>query len=213
VDAGGVRGWNSFIGGGHPDEDLGLPPPDDVGYLRGLIQEVGRRFALDDKRVYLVGHSAGGCMADAMAVASAELIAGIASLASTLYFDSTRFTPSEPVHILHIHGTADAAALYWGGAVTIGPLWFNAIPFPAVVRTIQVWAGYNGAQDPVKDPAPTLDLDSSISGLDTVVTRYTNCPAGGVVELWTINNSGHRPTLSAEFSPRLIDWLLAHPKP
>jgi polyhydroxybutyrate depolymerase len=52
-----------------------------------------------------------------------------------------------------------------------------------------------------------------VPGLDTVVTRYTNHPPGGAVELWTINGGAHVPTLSSEFSPRVIDWLLAHPKP
>jgi hypothetical protein len=38
------------------------------------------------------------------------------------------------------------------------------------------------------------------------------------VELWSIIGGGHSPTLTngssvSEFSPRVIDWLLAHPKP
>ena len=35
------------------------------------------------------------------------------------------------------------------------------------------------------------------AGLDTVVTRYTTCPPGGAVELWTINGGSHVPTLSS----------------
>jgi hypothetical protein len=45
------------------------------------------------------------------------------------------------------------------------------------------------------------------------VTRYTNAPPGGAVELWTINGGNHVPTLSAQFSSLVIAWLLAHPKP
>jgi len=57
-----------------------------------------------------------------------------------------------------------------------------------------------------------------LPGLDTVVTRYASHPPGGAVELWTIINGMHVPivyegTSAAEFSPRVIDWLLAHPKP
>ena len=86
-------------------------------------------------------------------------------------------------------------------------------PFPGAVKTVQIWAGYNGASGPVTDAAPSLDLTTDVAGLDTVVTRYTTCPPGGAVELWTINGGGHTPTLSSQFSPRVIDWLLAHPKP
>ena len=85
-------------------------------------------------------------------------------------------------------------------------------PFPGA-GDIQTWAGYNGASDPVTDPAPSLDLTTDVAGLDTVITRYTNFPPGGAVELWTINGGSHIPTLSSQFSPRVIDWLLAHPKP
>jgi polyhydroxybutyrate depolymerase len=76
-----------------------------------------------------------------------------------------------------------------------------------------VWAGYNGSFGPVTDNAPSLDLAADVPGLDTVITSYTNCPPGGAVELWTINGGGHAPTLSTSFAPKVIDWLLAHPKP
>lgn len=38
------------------------------------------------------------------------------------------------------------------------------------------------------------------------------------MELWTINGGLHGPTFSngsteSEFATRVIDWLLAHPKP
>jgi polyhydroxybutyrate depolymerase len=92
------------------------------------------------------------------------------------------------------------------------------VEHPGAVRTAQIWAGHNGARDPVTDPATTLNLDLALPGLDTVVTRYTNYPPGGTVELWSIIGGKHIPTLhsgssSSEFSPRVIDWLLAHPKP
>ena len=89
---------------------------------------------------------------------------------------------------------------------------------PGALQTVQFWAGYNGARDPVTDPGPSMDIDLDVPGLDTVITRYTNHPPGGAVELWTINGGSHMPTLysgrsSSDFAPRVIDWLLANPKP
>ena len=89
----------------------------------------------------------------------------------------------------------------------------NTPPYPGAIRTIQMWAGYNGASDPVSDANPSLDLVANLTGLDTVVTRYTKCRSGGAVELWTINGGSHIPSLSSQFAPKVIDWLLAHPKP
>jgi len=157
-------------------------------------------------------------MAYSMACQSADLIAGIASLAGTTLLDSNRCQPAAPVNILHIHGSKDIDVPYWGGSVTAPDFPANMPPFPGALHTVQLWAGYNGARDPTTDPGPSMDLDLAVPGLDTVITRFTNAPPGGAVELWTINGGTHDPTLysgnsSSEFAPRVIDWLLSHPKP
>jgi poly(3-hydroxybutyrate) depolymerase len=186
---------------------------DDVGYLRGLIEEVASQFALDRKRVYLVGHSNGGAMAYRMACECADLVAGVASLAGLRALAFADGEPSEPVNILHIHGTADEGVAYWGAAWNNPPMPLNTIAWPGAMRNLEIWADHNGASSSVTDPEASLDLTTDVAGLDTVVTRYTRCPPGGAVELWTINGGGHSPALSPHFSPRVIDWLLAHPKP
>lgn len=199
--------WNGFFWNATEAAICQYGWADDAGYLRELIEEIARNFALDRKRVYLIGHSNGGAMAHWAACEVADLVAGIASLAGTSILD--HHPPSEPVNILAIHGTADSVVSYFDWAST-SP---NTPLMPGAERLVQIWADFNGASDRMTDPAPSLNLDASLSGLETVVTRYTNCPASGAVELWTINNGSHGPSLSPEFSPRVIDWLLAHPKP
>jgi polyhydroxybutyrate depolymerase len=210
----GPRAWNATDHSSDAAADWGAPIVDDAGYLRGLIEEICRRFVVDGKRIHVMGRSAGGGMAYRMACQCADLVAGISSHAGTTFFDPSLCAPTEPVNILHLHGTADTGGPYWGGANGIAEgLPCNQVPYPGAVRNVETWAGYNGAHDPVTDPTPTLDLVLDVAGLDTVITRYTTAPPGGAVELWTINGSVHRPPLSTEFSPRVIDWLLAHPKP
>ena len=189
---------------------------DDSAYLRGLIEELARQYAVDRKRIYITGHSNGGYMSHRMACDHADLIAGIASLAGMTFLDPNTRRPSQPVNVLQIHGTADEVVPYAGG-VLLGGLPVVAL-FPGAVPTVQTWASLNGSQGPQWDPQPSMDLDLAVAGLDTTVLRYTNCPPGGAVELWTINGGLHGPTLSSgttnsEYSARVIDWLLAHPKP
>jgi polyhydroxybutyrate depolymerase len=211
VDRWGKRFWNATDAAG----DFGNTGVDDVAYLQAVIEEIARGFAVDRKRVYLIGHSNGGFMAYRMACESADLIAGIASLAGMTFLDPSRCQPSQSVNILHICGTVDEYDSYLGGADTLTtPLIpANMPPFPGAERTVQIWAGYNGASGPVTEMAPSMDLVQDVPGLDAVITRYTTFPPGGAVELWTINGGSHVPTLFSEFSPRMIDWLLAHPKP
>jgi poly(3-hydroxybutyrate) depolymerase len=207
VDAAGRWFWNgpdflSFSGS----------EVDDSGYLRGVIEEIQRRFAVDPKRIYVTGYSSGGAMSHRLALEHADLIAGIASMAGRTYYDPNVCRPTQPVSVLQIHGTAD---LYLGGTYD-----FYGLPVvgeaPGAFRTIQIWAGFNGCQNPVVDAAPSLDLTTQVPGIDTTVLRYRQCPPGGAVELWTVNGGDHYlfwNQLAPHFLEYLVDWLLAHPKP
>jgi len=147
-----------------------------------------------------------------LACESADLIAGIASLNGATFLEPSRCAPSESVNILHIHTVNDNVVPYGGGILNIAGV-PTMPPFPGAEMSVQIWAGYNGASGPTTAPAPSMDLVQDVAGLDTVVTRYTYCPPGGAVELWRINGGGHTPAFSTNFSPRVIDWLLAHSKP
>jgi polyhydroxybutyrate depolymerase len=210
IDAWGAPFWNAT------DSccDFANSGVDDASYVRSLIEEIGRQFAVDPRRIYLIGHSNGGIMAYRLACQWADLIAGIASLAGATFLDPSGCQPAQPVNILHIHGRADEVVYYAGGALSTNQSDPTNMPqFPGVLETIHRWAGYNGASNPATDPAPSLDLTTDVPGLDTVITRYTNAQPGGAVELWTIIGGHHIPTLSSQFQARVIDWLLAHPKP
>jgi polyhydroxybutyrate depolymerase len=211
VDSQGARFWNAteaccnFYGA-----DV-----NDSAYLHGLIEEVAQRYVVDRKRIYVTGHSNGGYTSYRMACDHASLIAGIASLAGSTFLDPNAPRPGQPVHVLQIHGTADEVVPYAGGGLIGAPV--TAL-FPGALATVQAWAGFNGCQGPVWEERPSMDLDLSLPGLDTTAMRYTDCPPGGSVELWRINGGLHGPTFSSgtnrsEFSVRVIDWLLAHPKP
>lgn len=189
---------------------------DDSAYLRGLIEEIAREYPVDRKRIHVVGHSNGGFMSYRMALDHGDLIAGIASLAGVTFLDPDTAHPKIPVNILQIHGTADEVVPYVGGALT-GDLPVTAL-FPGAWATIQTWADFNGCRGRISEDQPSMDFDWDVPGLDTTVMRYTNCPPGGEVELWTIHGGKHTPRLvsggkSSEHSARVIDWLLAHPKP
>jgi len=206
LDASGYRGWSS-----DPAPDDCLHPGsrvDDIAFLRSLINEIVRTQGADPQQVYLIGHSNGGDMAYRMAHDESALIAGIASLAGPdRAMDNS---PSQPVGILHIHGTADTVILYGGGA-TIGEC---PAAYPGATAIIEAWANYNGANGVQTEAQPSMDLLGDVPGLDTIITRYTNAPAGGAVELWTIQGGPHVPSaFSSEFAPAVADWLLSHPRP
>ncbi len=215
IDSDGARFWNAT----DACCDFGRTGVDDSAYLAGLIDEIGAHVSIDPRRVYLIGHSNGGFMSYRMACGQADLLAGIVSLAGATFADPADCTPSEPVAILEIHGSADDVVLFAGGALPadIGAIGDRMAPYPGAADTIATWAAYDGCA-PASTVSPTrIDVDAGIDGPDgpaeATVMASTGCDPGGHVELWTIPAGGHGPDLSTTFPDAVLDFLLAHPKP
>ncbi|MBP6833138.1 MAG: hypothetical protein KA978_20285 [Deltaproteobacteria bacterium] len=176
---------------------------DDVAYLDAIIDDVSARYAVDPRRIFLLGHSNGGFMAHRMACERASRIAAVVSLAGATFNDPTRCTPAEPVAVLQVHGTLDATIAYEGGS-NIGST------YPSAVTSVSRWAGYDRCAS-----APTagamLDLDTAVPGAETRVSRHEGCMGGGA-ELWTIQGGSHLPAIGPRWSALTLDWLMAHPK-
>lgn len=179
---------------------------DDSAYLLGLIQEIEAAYNVDLKRVYLIGHSNGGFMAYRMACDHADRIAAIISLAGATYFDTTACKPAAPVSVVQIHGDQDTSILYGGGTTKNGA-------YPGAVASTGAWALYNGCGSTRDEVPPTLDLDSLVSGPETVVERYAGCPSGVDVELWTIKGGGHLPVPTSTFAQKTWEFFQKHPAP
>jgi polyhydroxybutyrate depolymerase len=187
---------------------------DDSGYLEQVIRDIQARYSVDQKRIFVVGHSNGGFMAYRMACDHADTIAAITSLAGSMVNDLAACPPSAPVSVLQIHGTADRTISYGGGTIV-------GSRFPSAEQSVRDWARVDGcATTPVTDGTRDIATraDSSdpssrtLPGAETQVSRYRHCRSGSDVELWSINGGGHVPALSGSLGTQLIDFLYAHPK-
>jgi polyhydroxybutyrate depolymerase len=177
---------------------------DDSAYVLSIINTVKAQYSIDERRVYLIGHSNGGFMSYKAAHDHSDVIAALVSLAGAEATDPLP-APANPVHVLQIHGTADGTIAYEGSEI-------RGNIYPGAVETVERWAGYNGC---TADGRVTgmLDLEPQLEGLETTVVRYTqNCRPGGSSELWTIAEGSHIPALTDAFSEKVVEWLLGHPK-
>ncbi len=179
---------------------------DDVAYVNAIIDDMTAHYNVDPRRIFVIGHSNGGFMSHRLACDLSGRIAGIVSLAGAVWSDMSRCMPTSPVAVLDVHGDADTTIRYTGGTFLTGTA------YPSEASTMAGWAMRNRCTGALSDTGTTLDLDSSLAGAETTVAAYTGC-AGAAVELWTIRGGAHIPVINAQFSPRIYDWLMAHPRP
>jgi polyhydroxybutyrate depolymerase len=152
---------------------------DDVTLFRTIFAEVSKHLNIDLDRVYATGLSNGGYMSYRLACEAADLIRGAAPGAGAIGIndigggtnaasDFVTCTPSKPVSILDVHGTAD-------------PL----IPYALQAKSLELIAKQNGCStQTVPAPAPK-------SAGDTTCVTYQGCPTGIEVTGCTIANGGH----------------------
>lgn len=166
--------------------------PDDVGYLGGLIDDVAAAWPVDRARIRVIGHSNGGFMAYRLACERADVVTSIVVLAGVAA--SVPCTPAAPVHVLHLHGTAD-----------------ELVPYAAAEPSVDEWAGHNGCTG-ARAAAGTIDVDGAVAGDETEQAVTAGCPDDGAVELWTMTGSGHLPNLLGGFDTTIAAWWRDHPR-
>jgi polyhydroxybutyrate depolymerase len=150
---------------------------DDVGFISGLITEMGKRVALDKRRVYVAGFSDGGRMAHHLACKLAPSIAAIAVVSGSLKDDSC--APTRPVPILAVHGTSDTEVPYDEVAMTAPPTAVTGVG-ATLPTSIQFWVATDGCSGGAQNRVAT----------DVVRTTFVTC-TGGEVVFYTIEGGSH----------------------
>jgi polyhydroxybutyrate depolymerase len=209
LDGDGNRFWNASETCCDFDS-LGV---DDVAYLTTVIDDIEAELTIDPARIALVGWSNGAFMSYRMACERADRLAAIATLAGAMPADPGDCTPSEPVSVAHIHGTADDTIEYAGGTV------FGDAdrPYPGAEATAKAWAAFDGCDASPAALDARLDLDSTLTAAgdpaETTVQAWSGCDGGTEVQLWTISDGRHDPSVTSAFAESVIRFLTEHPRP
>ena len=158
-------------------------PVDDVGFIAAMLDDLGRRHAIDARRVYVSGFSNGASMAFRVGAALPDRIAAIAPVAGALWTDPVKL--ARPVSMLYITGSADPLNPIEGGVPRLpgGPSdLVRAKIKPPVRESIRQWAGALGC--PATPPAA-----GEVDGMRTE-TR-SRCAGGAEVVYIEIEGQGH----------------------
>ena len=172
---------------------------DDVAYINSLIEEINLKTPVDPKRIYLIGHSNGAFMSFTFACKTNK-VAAIVAIAGAMDADSD-CTPSTPVSLLNIHGTADKTIKVAGGLM-------NNVAYTSAKSTVTRIALANKCSMPA---ITKKDFEPTIKGPETTVINYS-CDTHTHLQYWKIANGSHSPKLPADFAEQVISFLLKQSK-
>lgn len=160
---------------------------DDVGFISEMIDELKANLNVDPKRIYAMGISNGGLMANRLACELSDRIAAVATVAPAAVPGGC--DPSKPVSVMDIHGTGDTCNPYDGSEP---PFSFCAdVDYKRMApqETVDTWLGINGCSgDPV----------TAYQNGDATCLSY-QCRGGSEVQLCTVEGMGHTWPSGAQY--------------
>jgi len=151
---------------------------DDVGYVRVLLDELSRRYRIDERRIYATGFSNGASLVFHLARELGDRLAAVAPVAGC---DWQREPPSGPLpSVLYITGALDPLNPLEGGEIRLGEFTFGVQPPLATVW--RMWARALGcaAEPVVERPWPRV-----------VRRRWSGCADGRRCEALVVEDLGH----------------------
>jgi polyhydroxybutyrate depolymerase len=170
----------------------GHAPVDDVGYLAALMKEALTIYAVDPKRIRLVGHSNGGYMSYRYICDHPVAVDRIAVLAGSVSLDPASCHDPTPVDVLHMQGTADDTVPYEPNLPPNGdPTKLYTVGAEGAVGRWAHVAGCDDQPDLVesRDYFGALMVDGNSA--ETEIYRYRGCTTGKRIELWTSIGADH----------------------
>ena len=183
--------------------------PEHVSYLLALVDSIKENYNVDPQRIHLIGQSNGGFMCHRMACEAPEIFASVVSLCGAMWNEEANCEPTEPIHVLQIHGTLDPIILWLGG--WLPPKFY---PYPNVNTTVEFWATHNGCSTDATD-AGTFNFDDFVWFDETTRWVYDQCdePSAGSTELWEVFLGSHFPVISTKGIEMIFNYLDTHTKP
>jgi len=172
-------GVNGFAPVGDPARKQNI---NDVEYVDRLLEELQGKVSYDQQRIYLLGISNGGAMAQRLAMTHPSRWAAVATVAGcNQHAASLEEIPPAPMPLLHIHGTEDPIWPYAGGDFAQAGLMVS------VEESLKIWRQANSANEKTE-----LQFKSGDGGECPVLhTQYRGSSERSDIDHYKVVGGGH----------------------
>ena len=204
------RRWN---------DGRGIASHDDVGFVRALLDTLGRELSIDPKRIYATGISNGAMLTYRLACDLPGVLAAIAPVAGAM---PTALVPTcshgSSVALAAFQGTADPLVPYGGGGVAV-----RRGQVLSATESVEHWAEMDGCTGA---PTVTMEPDRVTDGTRVRLSSWSGCRVGHEVALYSIEGGGHtwpgdrssgrrlgRATRDLDATTTIWSFFSAHSKP
>jgi len=188
------RSWN---------DTRNLSPADDVGFVRALISELERSYAIDAGRIYATGISNGGFFSQRLACDLSDRITAVASVAATMPETLVPVChPSRPLSVMFMHGTDDPLVHIEGGNILRNR--GRNIPLADAVR---FWLNFNQ----ITQQAQPSDLPHhDPNGTSVHREVYGGGKQNTEVVVYTVKGGGHTWPGGEQYLPAFLVGKVNH---
>jgi len=174
---------------------------DDVGFIVAIIEELNKKYSIDNNRIFTTGMSNGGFMSSRLICDRADIFRGAAILTATLSVDYfPKCKPEQSTAVMVMNGTEDKIVPFNGGQVKVlNKSRGNVLSTGDIMK---FWKEKNECI--TKKPMVSLSNKQN-DGTTVDVIEYENCNERGSLILYRINGGGHTwPGGKQYFGERLI---------
>ncbi|MDD4029505.1 MAG: PHB depolymerase family esterase [Caldisericia bacterium] len=190
------QSWND--GSNNEQSEASKQKPNDVLFIQTMIEDIQSKILIDQKHIHVTGFSNGGSMTFRVARELDSIIASVAPVASTDWFENTSQS-SNPIPLLYITGTDDPLNPMEGGELWIGDQQYGTKP---------------PIQDMILKWVERLQIPSSYKILyeddDILLQQYKSPTDRRKIRMMFIKGLGHHWPMSS--SPFLPEWLVGSTK-
>lgn len=161
----------------------------DAGFVKKLVEILEQNYKINNKRIYIVGHSNGAMMVQCLASKYPDLFAAAVSVSGTIggqtdenSYEKTINPPSSFIPFMEIHGMKDTNVNYYGGKTYGGFARQKDRIDISVARTIQFWTEANKCSS-----NPIITETAAYTKTD-----YNQCGNNSEVVLYSLKNGTHQ---------------------